>query len=113
MKNFSLVVFCLSLQFSSAQTGLFELSVAPDFESPFRAVVCDSAGNILKILEPNYIALGLLSSAPGGTFTNSMYNSQLNAKDYSYYLAFTNNTNVEWTINKEFKLQPAFQQMQK
>ena len=68
----------------------------------------DSAGNILKILEPNYTTLGFATQAPGGTFTNSMYNSQLNAKDYSYYLAFTNNTNVEWTINSEFKLQGAF-----
>ncbi|HEX6182202.1 MAG TPA: carboxypeptidase-like regulatory domain-containing protein, partial [Chitinophagaceae bacterium] len=68
----------------------------------------DSAGNVLKILEPNSNKLGFPVSAPGGTFTNSMYNATLDAKDYSYYLAFTNNTNVEWTINNEFKLHGAF-----
>ena len=69
----------------------------------------DSAGNVLKVLEPNGATLGFSMNAPGGgPFTNSMYNSQLNAKDYSYYLAFTNNTNLEWTIRPDLRMQAAF-----
>jgi len=67
----------------------------------------DSAGNVVKIFEPNYIALGFLVGAPGAgtpTNTNSAYNATLDTKDYTYYLGFTNNTNFDWTINNNLHL---------
>lgn len=67
----------------------------------------DSAGNLTKIFEPNNVTLGFLSPAPGGTFTNAAYNSQLEVKDYSYYTSFLNNTNFEWTINPNLRAKAA------
>ena len=67
----------------------------------------DSAGNLTKIFEPNSTTLGFLSPAPGGTFTNAAYNSQLALKDYSYYTSFTNNTNFEWAINPNLRTRAA------
>ncbi|MBV4359263.1 SusC/RagA family TonB-linked outer membrane protein [Parasegetibacter sp. MAH-26] len=67
----------------------------------------DSAGNVIKIFEPNYTTLGIGLPAPGGTFTNAAYNSTLNVKDYSYYYNFLNNTNLEWTINNNLKFRAA------
>ena len=63
----------------------------------------DSNGNVIKIFEPNSTALGFLTNAPGGQFTNAAYNAQLEIKDYSYYTSFTNNTNFEWTINPNLR----------
>jgi TonB-linked SusC/RagA family outer membrane protein len=67
----------------------------------------DSAGNVIKVFEPTAAELGFSALAPGGIFTNPAYNAQLNIKDYSYYLAFTNNTNFEWTIKRDLKMQAA------
>ncbi|MDI3321483.1 SusC/RagA family TonB-linked outer membrane protein [Pinibacter soli] len=67
----------------------------------------DSAGNVIKVFEPSAATLGIGLNAPGGTFTNAAYNSTLNVKDYSYYYSLTNNTNLEWTINSNFKFRAA------
>lgn len=67
----------------------------------------DSTGNVVKIFEPNYAALGFLTPAPGGQFTNAAYNAQLNVKDYSFYTGFTNNTNFEWAINTNLRMRAA------
>lgn len=64
----------------------------------------DSAGNVTKIFEPFSSTLGFLVPAPGGQFTNAAYNAQLDVKDYSYYLGFTNNTNFDWTINPNLRV---------
>jgi TonB-linked SusC/RagA family outer membrane protein len=65
----------------------------------------DSAGNIIKILEPNYATLGFSVPVPGGTtFTNAAYNSTLESKNYNYYTSFTNNTNFEWTMTRELRM---------
>ena len=68
----------------------------------------DSAGNLIKFFEPSASSLGIPVSAPGGTFTNAAYNSQLESKNYSYYTSFTNNSNIEWSINNEFRLRGSF-----
>jgi len=67
----------------------------------------DSAGNIVKIFEPNNVALGIAVPAPGGVFTNAAYNSQLAVKDYNFYTSFTNNTNFEWTITPNLRTRAA------
>ena len=67
----------------------------------------DSAGNVVKIFEPNYTTLGFLSPAPGNQFTNAAYNAQLAVKDYSFYTSFTNNTNFDWTINSNLRMRAA------
>ncbi|HEX6170602.1 MAG TPA: SusC/RagA family TonB-linked outer membrane protein, partial [Chitinophagaceae bacterium] len=67
----------------------------------------DSNGNVVKIFEPTSVALGFLTNAPGGQFTNAAYNAQLELKDYSYYTTFTNNTNFEWTINPNLRTRAA------
>ena len=67
----------------------------------------DSAGNTLKILEPNNVELGIPIAAPGGVFTNDAYNAELEMKNYSYTLGFVNNTNFEWTINKDLRMRAA------
>jgi TonB-linked SusC/RagA family outer membrane protein len=67
----------------------------------------DSSGNILKLLEPSNITLGLPNPMYGAPFTNAAYNSTLNVKDYSYYYSFTNNTNFEWRLNKNLRLNTA------
>jgi len=41
-----LLFFCLHFHFALAQTGIFELCLEPDFESPLRSVVFDSSGTI-------------------------------------------------------------------
>jgi len=64
----------------------------------------DSAGNVLKIFEPNNTSLGIAGSAPGGVMTNAAYNATLKVKDYSNYYSITNNTNLEWTISSNFRL---------
>jgi TonB-linked SusC/RagA family outer membrane protein len=67
----------------------------------------DSAGNTIKIFEPTSTALGIPVPPPGGIFTNAAYNAGLDMKNYGYTVSFTNNTNFEWTINKEMKMQAA------
>ena len=67
----------------------------------------DSAGNVIKIFEPFNSTLGYLVPAPGGQFTNAVYNAQLDVKDYSYYTSFTNNTSFEWTINPNLRMRAA------
>jgi len=64
----------------------------------------DSAGNTIKVFEPTNAALGFAVGAPGGAFTNAAYDAQLNSRNYSYYTSFTNNTSLEWSINKDIKL---------
>jgi TonB-linked SusC/RagA family outer membrane protein len=64
----------------------------------------DSLGNTIKVFEPNNAAVGIGLPAPGGTFTNAAYNAGLEVKNYTYYTQFTNNTNLEWTINKEMRM---------
>lgn len=64
----------------------------------------DSLGNVIKVFEPYGTSMDFLGSAPGGAFTNAAYNSQLQLKDYSFYTSFTNNTNLDWTINSNFHL---------
>jgi TonB-linked SusC/RagA family outer membrane protein len=67
----------------------------------------DSAGNVIKIFEPNYTTLGIGVGAPGGTFANAAYNSTLDVRDYSYYYNFLNNTGFEWRINNNLRLTAA------
>jgi TonB-linked SusC/RagA family outer membrane protein len=67
----------------------------------------DSAGNTIKIFEPNSTTLGIPVPPPGGIFTNAAYNAGLDMKGYGYTLSFTNNTNAEWTINKEMRMRAA------
>jgi len=67
----------------------------------------DSSGNTIKILEPNNTTLGIANPAPGSIPTNAAYNAGLDVKNYSYTLGFTNNTNVEWTINREMRMRAA------
>ncbi|HKH60234.1 MAG TPA: hypothetical protein VKA49_05355, partial [Flavitalea sp.] len=67
----------------------------------------DSAGNVVKVFEPNNTTLGIPVGAPGGTFTNAAYNALLAVKDYSNYTSFTNNTNFDWTINKNLRMRAA------
>ncbi len=67
----------------------------------------DSLGNILKILEPSGTDLGYLVGAPGGVQTNVMYNSTLNVKDYSNYLAINDNLQADFTIMKSLHLRGA------
>ncbi|MES2773054.1 MAG: SusC/RagA family TonB-linked outer membrane protein [Bacteroidota bacterium] len=67
----------------------------------------DSAGNTIKIFEPTGTALGIPGSPPGGVFTNTAYNAGLDMNNYGYTTTFSNNTNVEWTINKEMRLRGA------
>jgi TonB-linked SusC/RagA family outer membrane protein len=67
----------------------------------------DSAGNTIKIFEPVNTTLGFAVPAPGGIFTNAAYNAGLDSKGYGYTMSFINNTNVEWTINKEMHLRAA------
>lgn len=59
----------------------------------------DSSGNVVKIFEPNPSSLGIAGAAPGGIITNPAYNAQLKMTDYSNYFGFTNNTNLEWSVN--------------
>ncbi|AEV99417.1 TonB-dependent receptor plug [Niastella koreensis GR20-10] len=58
----------------------------------------DSAGNVLKILEPSNIQLGIGVAAPGAPYTNAAYNSHLRVIDYSYYYTLTNKAGFEWSI---------------
>ena len=67
----------------------------------------DASGNVIKIFEPNQTDLGIANPAPGGVFTNAAYNAQLKMIDYSNYFSFTNNTNVEWSINNNFRVKAA------
>ncbi|HEY6505398.1 MAG TPA: SusC/RagA family TonB-linked outer membrane protein [Chitinophagaceae bacterium] len=67
----------------------------------------DSAGNVTKIFEPNNTTVGIAIPAPGGPFTNAAYNAGLAVKNYSHIMTFTNNTNLEWTINKEMRMRAA------
>jgi TonB-linked SusC/RagA family outer membrane protein len=67
----------------------------------------DSLGNVIKVFEPNNISLGISGGAPGGIFTNAAYNAQLKMKDYSNFFGFTNNTNLDWTINSNLRLRTA------
>ena len=67
----------------------------------------DSSGNVIKIFEPSQTDLGIAGAAPGGIFTNAAYNAQLKIKDYSNYFGFTNNTNLEWTINNHLRVKAA------
>jgi len=64
----------------------------------------DSTGHIAKIFEPSAAALGIPNPAPGGTFTNAMYNSTLNVKDNSSYLSITNAVNAEYAIFPNLRL---------
>lgn len=63
----------------------------------------DSAGNIIKIFEPSGVDAGIPVNAPGGIFTNAMYNTLLQVKDYSYYLSFSNATNFEYVISNNLR----------
>jgi TonB-linked SusC/RagA family outer membrane protein len=65
----------------------------------------DSAGNTIKVFEPTNTTLGIATLPPGGLFTNAAYNAGLEMNNYSYMLSFTNNTNVEWTINREMRME--------
>jgi TonB-linked SusC/RagA family outer membrane protein len=67
----------------------------------------DSAGNVIKTFEPIYTQLGIAGPAPGGIFTNAAYNALLKMKDYSTYVGFTNNTNMDWTINSNLRMRAA------
>jgi hypothetical protein len=67
----------------------------------------DSAGNVIKIFEPNNTTLGIATAPPGGIFTNAAYNAGLEMKNYGYTMSFTNNTNLEWTINREMRMRAA------
>jgi TonB-linked SusC/RagA family outer membrane protein len=67
----------------------------------------DSAGNTIKIFEPSNTTLGIATNPPGGIFTNAAYNAGLKMDNYSYTLSFSNNTNVEWTINREMRMRAA------
>ena len=67
----------------------------------------DSLGNVIKIFEPSQTDLGIASAPPGGVITNAAYNAQLKMKDYSNYIGFTNNTNVEWSINNNLRMKAA------
>jgi TonB-linked SusC/RagA family outer membrane protein len=67
----------------------------------------DSAGNVTKIFEPTPASLGIGNSAPGGVLTNAVYNAQLKMKDYSTFFGFTNNTNIDWTINSNLRARAA------
>ena len=67
----------------------------------------DSAGNTIKIFEPLNTILGIAVPPPGGIFTNAAYNAGLEMKGYGYTMAFTNNTNLEWTINREMRMRAA------
>src|SRR6187455_563619 len=65
----------------------------------------DSAGNTIKIFEPTSTSLGIPGAPPGGIFTNAAYNAGLDMKNYGYSMGITNNTNFEWTISKEMRMQ--------
>ncbi len=67
----------------------------------FRAY--DSSGNVVKTFEPTAASLGYLVSAPGGIFTNTMYNSTLNVQDNSNYTSVSNATQLEWIINRNLR----------
>jgi TonB-linked SusC/RagA family outer membrane protein len=64
----------------------------------------DSTGHVAKILEPRAAALGIPIPAPGGIFTNAMYNSTLHVKDYSNYLSFDDAVNVEYVLLPSLRL---------
>ncbi len=67
----------------------------------------DSAGNTIKIFEPANTTLGIPVAPPGGIFTNAAYNAGLDMNNYGYSMGITNNTNFEWTISKEMRMQAA------
>jgi TonB-linked SusC/RagA family outer membrane protein len=67
----------------------------------------DSLGNVIKILEPLNTEVGIGTAAPGGIFTNAAYNAQLKMKNYSTFFGFTNNTNMDWSINNNLRLRAA------
>ena len=67
----------------------------------------DSAGNTIKIFEPTSTSLGIPVAPPGGIFTNAAYNAGLDMNNYGYSMGITNNTNFEWTISKEMRMQAA------
>jgi TonB-linked SusC/RagA family outer membrane protein len=67
----------------------------------------DSAGNVIKVFEPNFNTLGIAVPAPGGIMTNAAYNAQLDMIDYSDYWGFTNNSNFDWTISNELRMRAA------
>ncbi len=64
----------------------------------------DDSGNLIKLLEPYNNELGFDIPAPGGSFTNPMYNSTLNTRSYAATLNITNNTNAEWAISDNFQI---------
>jgi hypothetical protein len=64
----------------------------------------DTAGNLVKIFEPAGAEVGIPINAPGGIFTNVMYNTLLSVKDNSSYLSFSNATNLEYAINKSLRV---------
>ena len=67
----------------------------------------DSLGSVIKVFEPSNTSLGIAGAPPGGTFTNAVYNAQLKMKDYSTFFGFTNNTNIDWTINNNLRMKAA------
>src|SRR6187401_1614337 len=67
----------------------------------------DSAGNTVKIFELTSTSLGIPVAPPGGIFTNAAYNAGLDMNNYGYSMGITNNTNFEWTISKEMRMQAA------
>jgi TonB-linked SusC/RagA family outer membrane protein len=67
----------------------------------------DSLGNVPGILEPSAAQLGIPITAPGGVFTNAMYDASLGVKDFSTYKQFTNTTLLEWSINNNFRVNGA------
>src|SRR6187402_123789 len=67
----------------------------------------DSAGNTIKIFEPTSTILGIPVPPPGGIFTNAAYNAGLEMNNYGYTMGFTNSTTVDWTINKDMRMQAA------
>jgi len=112
--NYNLTYINKSLRFSnSTSVGYSKGNATPwgsysQYASQFPFFKpTDSAGNTIKIFEPTSSSLGIAVSAPGGIFTNAAYNAGLDMKNYGYTLAFTNNTNVEWTINREMRLRAA------
>ena len=70
----------------------------------------DEAGNFPKEFEAASSTYGFGVGSPGsggGARVNPAYNSQLNVIDYANTLSFTNNTNLEWTLTKEWRIRGA------
>lgn len=64
----------------------------------------DSDGNLVKIFEPLNVDLGIGMPAPGGIFTNPMYNSTLDVVDYSNYLTYSNASNLDWSVTNDLRM---------